>query len=45
MFIKHRAVKHQVMVECDLPSRPWEIVGADVSVLDSELFLVIIDYQ
>lgn len=42
--IMHSQVKHQPMHESELPSRPWEIIGSDIFVLDDVLYVVIVDY-
>ena len=42
--IIHGTVKHQPMVEYELPTKPWEVLGSDVFVLDGKLYLLIVDY-
>ena len=42
--IVHSGIKHMPMVEYDLPSRPWEVVGTDVFEFKGCLYLVLIDY-
>ena len=42
--IKNSSTKHQPMVESELPSRPWEVLGADLFQFDNENYLVVIDY-
>ncbi|XP_067945100.1 uncharacterized protein [Watersipora subatra] len=32
------------MVESELPSCPWEVIGSDIFVFESKLYVVIIDY-
>ena len=42
--IKQGGIKHQPMVEGQLPSCPWEVIGSDVFTFKSKLYLVMIDY-
>jgi transposase InsO family protein len=42
--IKHRAVKHQPVVDNPLPHGPWSEVGTDVFYFDDKLYLVVVDY-
>jgi len=42
--IIHGDIKQLPMVEYELPSRPWEVLGADLFVFREELYLVVIDY-
>ena len=42
--IVHGTIKHQPMVECDLPSKPWEVIGSDVFILNEVYYLLMVDY-
>jgi len=42
--IKHRDIKHQPMIESELPSAPWMVIGSDIFTFEKQLYLVVIDY-
>jgi len=42
--IKHRDIKHQPMIESELPSAPWMVIGSDIFTFEKQLYLVVKDY-